>query len=174
MGLGYVEGVTHDSYRHGTTTLFAALNTASGDVVNQCHPRHWHREFPAFLRLMDRSVPGELDVHLVNDTCVTHKHAKVRARLAARPRFHVYDTPTYTSWLNRVERWFGLITQRANRRGSLTRVPARVETIQRFVEHYNQDAHPLVWTATCEPILARLERLLKVTSGTPHRVAPGS
>lgn len=168
MGLGYVEGVTHDYYRHGTTTLFAALNAASGNVITQCHPRHRHQEFLAFLRYIDRSVPGDLDVHLVIDNYVTHKHAKVRAWLAAHPRFHIHYTPTYASWLNQVERWFGLITQRAIRRGSFTSVPALIKAIQRFVDHYNQDARPFLWTATTESILAKLERLMNVINGTSH------
>ena len=168
MGLGYVEGVTHDYYRHGTTTLFAALNAASGTVITQCRPRHRHQEFLAFLRHIDRNVSDELDVHLVIDNYTTHKHARVRAWLATRPRFHVHYTPTYSSWLNQVERWFGLITQQAIRRGSFSSVPALVKAIQHFVEHYNQDARPFLWTATSESILAKLERLMKVINGTPH------
>jgi transposase len=168
MGLGYVEGVTHDYYRHGTTTLFAALDAANGQVITQCKPRHRHQEFRAFLDHVDRNVPKDLDIHLVIDNYATHKHAQVRAWLAARPRFHVHYTPTYASWLNQVERWFGLITQRAIRRGSFTSVAALVKAIQRFVERYNQDARPFAWTATTESILAKLERLLKVINGTPH------
>lgn len=168
MGLGYVEGVTHDYYRHGTTTLFAALNAANGSVIAQCHPRHRHQEFLAFLRHVDRSVPSDLDVHLVIDNYGTHKHAKVRAWLANRPRYHVHYTPTYSSWLNQVERWFGLITQQAIRRGSFSNVPALIKTIDRFVNRYNRDACPFIWTATSESILAKLERLMKVINGTPH------
>lgn len=168
MGLGYVEGVTHDYYRHGTTTLFAALDAATGAVIAQCHPRHRHQEFLTFLRQIDRSVPGSLDVHLVIDNYGTHKHAKVRAWLASRPRYHVHYTPTYSSWLNQVERWFGLITQQAIRRGSFSNVPALIKTIQRFVDHYNRHGCPFVWTATAESILAKLERLMKVINGTRH------
>ena len=128
MGLGYVEGVTHDYIRHGTTTLFAALDVATGEVMTQCRPRHRHQEFLGFLRQIEKSVPEELDVHLIVDNYCTHKHAKVRAWLAQRPRFHVHYTPTYASWLNQVERWFGIITQRAIqraiRRGSFSSVLA--------------------------------------------------
>jgi putative transposase len=99
MGLGYVEGVTHDYIRHGTTTLFAALDVATGEVLTQCRPRHRHQEFLAFLRQIERSVPEDLDVHLIVDNYCTHKHARVRAWLAQRPRFHVHYTPTYASWL---------------------------------------------------------------------------
>ncbi len=112
-GLGYVEGVTHDYIRHGTTTLFAALDVATGEVITQCKPRHRHQEFLGFLRQIEQSVPAELDVHLIVDNYATHKHAKVRSWLAQRPRFHVHFTPTYASWLNQVDRWFGIITQRA-------------------------------------------------------------
>jgi putative transposase len=103
MGLGYVEGVTHDYIRHGTTTLFAALDVATGEVITQCKPRHRHQEFLGFLRQIEKSVPTDLDIHLVVDNYCTHKHAKVRAWLAQRPRFHVHYTPTYASWLNQVE-----------------------------------------------------------------------
>jgi len=99
MGLGYVEGVTHDYIRHGTTTLFAALDVAMGEVLTQCRPRHRHQEFLGFLRQIERSVPEDLDLHLIVDNYCTHKHARVRAWLAQRPRFHVHYTPTYASWL---------------------------------------------------------------------------
>jgi transposase len=111
MGLGYLEGVTHDYYRHGTTSLFAALDTLDRRVIALCKPRHRQQEFLAFLNHLDRSVPAGLDLHLVADNYATHKHPKVEAWLARRPRYHLHYTPTYASWLNQVERWFGLITQ---------------------------------------------------------------
>src|SRR5512146_839804 len=117
MGLGYVEGITHDYVRHGTTTLFAALDIATGAVFTECKPRHRHQEFLSFLRRLDAAIPEPLDVHLIADNYSTHKHRKVRTWLAQRPRFHLHYTPTYSSWLNQVEIWFGLITQRAIRRG---------------------------------------------------------
>ena len=107
MGLGYAEGYTHDYVRHGTTTLFAALDIATGQVFGQCRKRHRHEEFLSFLRRIDGEVPAELDIHLVLDNYATHKHAKVKRWLAARPRFHLHFTPTSASWLNQVERWFG-------------------------------------------------------------------
>jgi putative transposase len=119
MGLGYVEGVTHDYVRHGTTTLFAALNIANGTVISQCKARHRHQEFLSFLRHIEANVPAELDVHLICDNYATHKHPRVRSWLARRPHFHVHFTPTYSSWLNQVERWFALITNQAIRRGSI-------------------------------------------------------
>src|SRR5580700_1105010 len=138
MGLGYVEGVTHDHVRHGTTTLFAALDIATGTVLTECKPRHRHQEFLAFIQRIDQAVPEELDVHLIVDNYSTHKHAKVRLWLAERPRFHVHYTPTYSSWLNQVERWFGLITQQAIRRGSFKSVKDLIAKIDRFTHNYNQ------------------------------------
>ena len=168
MGLGYVEGVTHDYIRHGTTTLFAALDVANGEVITQCKARHRHQEFLAFLRHIDREVPNELDVHLIVDNYATHKHAKIKAWLARRPRFHVHFTPTYASWLNLVERWFGIITQQAIRRGSFSNVKTLVKRIDQFVDHYNATSRPLVWTATADSILAKVERLALLISGTRH------
>ncbi len=166
MGLGYVEGVTHDYVRHGTTTLFAALDVANGKVMTQCRARHRHQEFLAFLRHIDANVPEDLDVHLVIDNYATHKHAKVKAWLARRPRYHVHFTPTYACWLNQVERWFGLITQRAIRRGSFSSVKQLIDKIQRFVDHYNNNARPFLWTATAKSILDKIERLCAYTYGT--------
>src|SRR6202166_4037416 len=135
MGLGYVEGVTHDYYRHGTTTLFAALNVLDGSVITQCKPRHRHQEFLEFLNHLDRNVPPPLQVHLILDNYGTHKHPKVKAWLARHPRYQVHYTPTYASWLNQIERWFGLITQQAIRRGSFRNVRELVAKIDRFVSH---------------------------------------
>jgi transposase len=168
MGLGYVEGITHDYIRHGTTTLFAALDVANGQIISQCKPRHRHQEFLAFLRHVEASVPAALDLHLIVDNYATHKHPKVRAWLARRPRFHLHFTPTYSSWLNQVERWFGLITQRAIRRGSFESVTDLRRRIEKFVEDWNQHPKPFVWTATADSILEKLARLSKVISGTPH------
>ena len=106
MGFGYVEGITHDYVRHGTTTLFAALDIATGTLFTACKPRHRHQEFLAFLRRLDACIPEKLDVHLVVDNYATHKHPKVRTWLAQRPRYHIHYIPTYSSWLNQVERWF--------------------------------------------------------------------
>jgi putative transposase len=168
MGLGYVEGITHDYVRHGTTTLFAALDVATGAVFTECKPRHRHQEFLSFLRSLDSCVPAELDVHLVVDNYATHKHPKVRTWLAQRPRFHMHYTPTYSSWLNQVERWFGLITQRAIRRGSFRSVKELVQKIDDFVHHYNRKQRPFVWTATADSILAKIARLCSRISGTRH------
>lgn len=168
MGLGYVEGVTHDYVRHGTTTLFAALNVLNGAVLATCKPRHRHQEFLSFLREIDQSVPAELDVHCIVDNYSTHKHPKVKAWLAARPRWHMHFIPTYSSWLNQVERFFGLITDKAIRRGSFRSVKELISKIDHFVTHYNHNCKPFVWTATADSILQKLQRLCSRISGTGH------
>jgi putative transposase len=136
MGLGYVEGVTHDYERHGTTTLFAALDIATGQVIAVCKRRHRHQEYLGFLKRVEANVPGDLDVHLVVDNYATHKHPKVKRWLAAHPRYHVHYTPTYASWLNQVEIWFNLITQKAIRRGTFKSVKDLIAKIDHFVQHY--------------------------------------
>jgi putative transposase len=168
MGLGYVEGVTHDYVRNGTTTLFAALDIATGAVFTECKPRHRHQEFLAFLRRLDECIPAALDVHLIVDNYGTHKHAKVRTWLAQRSRYQIHYTPTYSSWLNQVERWFALITQRAIRRGSFRSVKELVGKIDAFVQHYNHSQRPFVWTATADSILGKIARLCSRISGTRH------
>jgi transposase len=168
MGLGYVEGITHDYVRHGTTTLFAALDIANGKVFTACKPRHRHQEFLSFLRHLDQNVPPAYEVHLIVDNYATHKHPKVRTWLAQRPRYQMHYTPTYSSWLNQVERWFGIITQRALRRGSFTSVHDLVEKIDAFVQRYNRSSRPFVWTATADSILQKIARLCSRISGTPH------
>ena len=168
MGLGYAEGVTHDYFRHGTTTLFAALDIANGTVIGQCKPRHRHQEFLAFLRHIEASLPPKLDVHLIVDNYATHKHPKIRAWLAKRPRFHLHFTPTYASWLNQVERWFGLITQQAIRRGSFRSVPDLVRQIETYIARHNATACPFLWTATADSILAKVQRISQLIGGTAH------
>src|SRR5579864_1265234 len=168
MGLGYLEGVTHDYFRHGTTTLFAALNVLDGSVITQCKPRHRHQEFLAFLNHLDRNVPAGREVHLIADNYATHKHPRVKAWLSRPPRFHIPYTPTYSSWLNQVERWFGLITQHAIRRGSFRSVHELVRKIDDYVTHYNSSKRPFIWTATADSIFDKLQRLCKLINGTQH------
>jgi putative transposase len=168
MGLGYVEGVTHDYIRHGTTTLFAALGVATGQVITQCKPRHRHQEYLSFLRQIVKSIPTNLDLHLIVDNYATHKHPKVRAWLSEHSRFHVHYTPTYASWLNQVERWFGIITQRAIRRGRFSSVKELIARIEQFVGAYNRNTAPFIWTATADSILEKLQRLCSRISGTAH------
>lgn len=168
LGLGYAEGITHDYKRHGTTTLFAALDVLNGTVLTDCKPRHRHQEFLAFLRSIELNVPAQLDVHLIVDNYSAHKHPRVKAWLARRPQWHIHFIPTYSSWLNQVERFFALITDKAIRRGSFTSVKDLVAKIDHFVTQYNKRSAPFIWTATADSILAKLERLTSRISGTGH------
>lgn len=168
MGLGYVEGVTHQYVRHGTLTLFAALDLTTGEVLAQCKKRHRHQEFLQFLKHIEANVPKDLDIHLVVDNYATHKHAKVRNWLAARERYHIHYTPTYSSWLNQVETWFNIITQKAIRRGSFRSTKQLREKIDQFVKDYNSKSKPFMWTATADSILAKIKRILESISGTRH------
>jgi transposase len=168
IGLGYAEGVTHDYFRHGTVTLFAALDIVTGGVISQCRPRHRHQEFLSFLKHLDANTPAAMELHLIADNYATHKHPQVKAWLARHPRFHLHFTPTYSSWLNQVERWFGLISQQAIRCGSFRNVRQLVEKIEHYVAHYNKHRRPFVWTATADSILAKVERICKLINGTQH------
>jgi putative transposase len=168
MGLGYVEGVTHDYIRHGTTTLFAALDIATGRILTCCKNRHRHQEYLQFLKQVDTNVPPDLGIHLVVDNYSTHKHPKVKRWLALHPRYQVHYTPTYASWLNQVEIWFNLITQKAIRRGTFKSVKDLIAKIEQFVNHYNRNSHPFVWTATADSILEKIKRLCQRISETRH------
>src|ERR1700730_18141361 len=168
LGLAYVEGVTHDYFRRGTTASSAALDVAHGSVIAQCKPRPRHQQFLSFLRHIEASVPEHLEVHFIVDNYSTHKHAEVRAWLAKRPRYSLHFTPTYSSWINQLERWFALITQRAIRRDSFQPFPDLVRKIERFVTHYNAHPQPFMWTATADSILAKLERFSRAINGTEH------
>jgi putative transposase len=168
MGLGYAEGYTHDYVRHGTTTLFAALDTATGKVLAKCKNGHRHEQFLDFLRHIDANTPAELSLHLIADNYATHKHPKVRAWLARHERFHLHFTPTYSSWLNQVEIFFGIITRKAIRRSSFTGIKELVAAIDRYVENYNSTAKPFAWTATAESILLKVERLLSRIFASQH------
>ena len=168
LGFGYAEGYTHDYVRHGTLTLFAALDVATGGVIAQSKKRHRHQEVLQFLRHIDANVPSQLDVHIIMDNYTTHKHAKVRSWLARKPRYHIHFTPTYSSWLNQVETWFGIITRKTIRRGSFRSTKQLAEKIDQFVKTYNRDSKPFIWTATAESIFEKLERLCKTISVTEH------
>ena len=150
--------MTHDYKRNGTTTLFAALDVASGTVIGRCLPRHRHQEFVKFLRTIDKQVPKGLAVHLILDNYATHKHPNVKAWLAKHPRFELHFTPTSSSWLNLVERWFRGITDNAIRRGAFASVPDLISVIEAYLEINNDDPTPLVWTATAESTLAKVRR----------------
>jgi len=168
LGFGYAEGYTHDYRRHGTLTLFAALDVTTGGVLVQPKKRHRHQELLQFLRHIEANVPQELDVHLIMDNYGTHKHDKVRSWFAKRPRYYVHFTPTYSSWLNQVEMWFGIITRKTIRRSSVRSAKELAEKIDLFVKNYNRDSKPFVWTATAESIFEKLARLCKYISGTEH------
>jgi transposase len=168
MGLGYVEGVTHDYFRHGTTTLFAALEIVDGEVISHCKPRHRHQEFLSFLQHLEANVPADPKLHLIVDNYATHQHPKVKVWLARHPRYRIHFTPTYSSWLNQVERWFALITQPAIRRGSFRDVRELVARIDAYVAHYNAHKRPFVWTATAASIFDKLQRIYKLINGTQH------
>ena len=168
LGLGYVEGITHDYKRHGATTLFAALDVLSGTVLTDCKPHHRHQEFLAFLRRIDKSVPHKLDIHLIVDNYSTHKHTRVKAWLGRHPRWHIHFISTYSFWLNQVERFFALVTEKAIRRGSFRSVKELVGKIDHFVTHYNKNCKPFIWTATADSVLQKLERLTSRISGTGH------
>ena len=168
MGLGYVEGTTHDYVRHGTTTLFAALDIATGQVLARCHRRHRHQEYLEFLRHIEANVPPALNIHLVVDNYATHKHPKVKRWIAAHCRYQVHYTPTYSSWLNQVEIWFNLITQRAIGRGTFRSVKDLVSKIDQLVKSHNANTKPFVWTASADSILEKIKRLCQLISGTEH------
>ena len=158
MVKGRAETMTHDYKRHGTTTLFAALNVLTGTVIGQCMPRHRHQEWLKFLKTIDREEPQSLEIHLILDNYATHTHQDVAAWLDKHPRFHLHFTPTSSSWLNLVERWFRELTDKALRRGAFHSVPDLIASIQDYLDSYNDDPRPYLWTATAESILAKVAR----------------
>ncbi len=158
MKKGRAGTMTHDYKRNGTTTLFAALDVATGKVIGQCMPRHRHQEFLRFLRLIDRNTPRSLELHLVVDNYATHKHAKIKAWLKRHPRFHLHFTPTSASWINQVERFFGLITEDAIRRGVFRSVNDLKVAIEHYLEHHNANPKPFVWTASAPEILKKVAK----------------
>jgi transposase len=158
LRVGECEKRTHDYDRHGTLSLFAALNVATGTVLGKCHQRHRSTEFVAFLREIDATVPDELEVHLIVDNYATHKTPAVRRFLAKRSRFHLHFTPTYGSWLNQVERWFGLLTTRQLQRGSHTSIVQLRKAIEEFIEVNNESPKPFKWVKSADEILGRIAR----------------
>src|SRR5665213_2916639 len=158
MKKGRAGTMTHDYKRHGTTTLFAALDVLTGTVIGECLPRHRHTEFLRFLRTIDREVPKGLQVHLILDNYSTHKHENVKKWLEKHPRFHLHFTPTSSSWLNLIERWFGKLTDKAIRRGIFHSVPELINAIDTYLNVNNENPEPFVWTATAEQILTKVRR----------------
>ncbi len=154
--------MTHDYKRNGTTTLFAALSMLDGKVISRCQARHRHQEWLKFLKQIDAETPPELDLHLIVDNYATHKHARVRAWLKRHPRFHMHFTPTSSSWLNLVERWFREITDKRIRRGSFTSVAKLEAAIESYIQAHNQNSQAFIWTASVENILAKVRRAREV------------
>ena len=155
---GHAERRTATYHRNGTTSLFAAFDTATGQIIGQCFRRHRATEFKKFLNKINREVPEELDVHIVMDNLTTHKTESVQRWFARHPRFHVHFTPTYSSWLNQVERWFGLLEQRQLKRGVHNSTRALETAIYEFIETYNDDPKPFVWTKSADQILDSIRR----------------
>jgi transposase len=150
--------MTHDYKRNGTTTLFAAFEMAQGKLVGQCMPRHRHQEFIKFLKLLDTQTPADLDLHLILDNYSTHKHARVQSWLKRHPRFHLHFTPTSSSWLNLIERWFREITDKRIRRGVFHSVKELERAIMDYIANHNDNPKPYVWTAKVETILEKIRR----------------
>jgi transposase len=165
MGVGVPERQTHDYVRHGTTTLFAALEVATGKVTDACFDRHRHQEFLRFLKQVAKAYP-RVPLHVVCDNYATHKHPRVKAWLERNPRVQLHFTPTSGSWLNMVEIFFGIITRQAIRRGTFGSVRELVEAIRRFIDGWNDRCEPFVWTKDADTIIAKADR--KPTSGTEH------
>jgi transposase len=160
-----IERRSHDYIRHGTTTLFAALDVATGTVTSRCQDRHRHEEFLVFLRQVARAYPN-VDLHLVMDNYAAHKHPGVKAWLADNPRVHVHFTPTHASWMNLVEVWFSLAERQAIHRGTVTSVRDLTRKIRKFVDGWNARSHPFTWTRTADEVLAKANR--KKTSDAEH------
>jgi transposase len=165
---GVPERRTHDYSRHGTTTLFAALNIATGKVLGELHRRHRTKEFLDFLRTIEAAVPAKLDVHLVMDNYGTHKTPSVQRWLARHPRFHVHFTPTSASWLNQVERWFAQLTEKQIRRGTHRSTVELEKAIRGYLDVYNRNPKPFVWTKTADQILESIKRFCMRTSNSGH------
>jgi len=167
---GRPERHTHDYARHGTTSLFAALNVATGKIIGRCHRRHRHQEFLKFLEQIDETIPltPEMEIHLVMDNYATHKTPRIRRWLARRPRYRLHFTPTSASWLNQVERFFAEITEKRIRRGAFRSVGQLEQAIVDYVKHHNANSRPFVWTADADRILNRIHRLCKRISDSGH------
>jgi transposase len=165
---GLPEQRTSDYERHGITSLFAALDVATGKVIGKCHRRHRHQEFLKFMKLVDSKLPADAqEVHLVLDNYGTHKTPQVIRWFARHPRYHLHFTPTSGSWVNQIERWFAEITEKRIRRGSFTNVPSLEKAILEYLDHYNENPKPFVWTADADLILGKIQRLCERISDSP-------
>lgn len=168
MRPGQVERRTHDYVRHGTTALFAALHVKSGAILGECHRRHRSLEFQRFLDTIDRAVPARFDLHLILDNYGTHKTPRIRRWLLRHPRFHLHFTPTGATWINLVERWFALLTEKQIRRGVHRSTRELEEAITHYIQVHNQKPKPFVWTKTADQILASLARFCQRISNSGH------
>ena len=166
---GRPESRTHGYVRHGTTTLFAALNVLDGTIIGECKPRHTHAEFVAFLAKIDRDTPRRRELDLVLDNYGTHKHPATREWLANHPRFHIHFVSTSSSWLNLVERWFAEITRKRIRRGTFVNVPSLIRAIEAYIRENNRNAEPFIWTATAAAIIRSVRRC-KTMQDAGHQV----
>ena len=158
MKKGQAGTMTHDYKRHGTSTLFAALNVCTGEVIGECKKKHRHQEFLSFLKKVESQTPKDKELHIIVDNYATHKHEKVRNWLSRNKRVELHFIPTSSSWLNLVERFFGLITEKQIRRGVYSSVKDLENKILKFIESYNENAEPFVWTKTSEEILTKVAR----------------
>ena len=165
---GMCERRTHDYLRHGTTSLFAALDIVDGSVISSIHRRHRTIEFKKFLQKIDAEVPEHLDVHLIVDNYGTHKTPAIKSWLKVHPRFHIHYTPTYASWINQVERWFAYLTQDLLQRSDHRSVQALERDIRTWVTAWNENPKPFIWVKTAEQILESISRLLKRINGAGH------
>jgi len=168
MRPGQPERRTHDYARHGTTSLFAALDVAAGKVIGECHGRHRSREFRQFLGRIDAEVPRSLEVHLILDNYGTHKTPLIHRWLLRHPRFHLHFTPTGASWLNLVERWFAELTQKQIRRGTHRSTRQLIAAIENYLKHTNESPKPFVWTKTADQILEAVARFCERISDSGH------
>ncbi len=168
MRPGQIERRTHDHARHGTTTLFAALDTKSGELIGQTQRRHRSLEFRNFLDTIEQNVPAKLDVHLILDNYGTHKTQLIRDWLVKRPRFHLHFTPTSASWLNLVERWFALLTEKQLRRGVHRSTKELEKAIRTYIQHHNKDPKPFIWHKNADQILDSVARFCARTSDSGH------
>lgn len=168
MRPGQIERRTHDYVRHGTTSLFAALDTKTGKIIGQTQQRHRSEEFRNFLDTIEKNVPAELDVHMILDNYGTHKTALIRNWLAKRPRFHLHFTPTSASWINLVERWFAALTEKQLRRGVPRSTKELKAAIQSYIQHHNRDPKPFVWHKTADQILDSVARFCTRTLDSGH------
>jgi len=150
--------MTHDYVRHGTTTLFAALSMLDGQVIGDCMPRHRHQEFIRFLKKIDNETPPELDLHLIVDNYGTHKQPRVKSWIKRHPRFHLHFTPTSSSWLNLIERWFRELTAKRLRRGSFASVPILIAAIEEYLSNHNQNPRVFLWSASVDKILSKIAK----------------